>query len=278
MPTRPLTATALLVGVLLSAPAVAYAQPAPTASVTQLERDFLKNLLRDQKAIWTSPAHIRANDIWWIGAVAGATTAFIATDLETGDFIAKYPDLLAPSHALEQAGHWYTVGATAATVYLIGKFAKKDRLMETGLLAGQALIGSQIFTGVVKGIAQRARPDSGEERSQFFVGGNSFTSGHASNVWSFAAVVANEYRDNRYVQVIAYSAAGLISISRFTAQRHYLSDILVGSAIGFTIGQYVYRTHHIESGKTGGTGKWPLVSTRVDRAAKGYSIGLTWVY
>ena len=95
------------------------------------------------------------------------------------------------------------------------------------------------------------------------------------------------------MQVVAYGAAGLISVARFTAQRHYLSDILIGSAIGFGVGRYVYRVHHIAgikrggssggsggaaSAKSGGTGKWPLVSPQFDRAAKGYSIGLTWIY
>jgi len=194
---------------------------------------------------------------------------------------------------VSQAGAGYTVAAAAASFYLIGRAVKNDRAMQTGLLAGEALINSAIVIGAVKGITQRARPDAGDERSEFFVGGRSFPSGHAGNVWSFATVVASEYSDKPVVQVVAYGAAGLISVARFTAQRHYLSDILIGSAIGFGVGRYVYRVHHIDgikrggssggsggaaSAKSGGTGKWPLVSPQVNRAAKGYSIGLTWVY
>ena len=274
----------------LSAQSAASAQPSP---VKQLERDFLKNLLRDQKAIWTSPAQIRTSDLWWIGSIAGATTAFIATDRETGDWIARYPDLVDPSYAISQAGAGYTVAAAAGALYLIGRTAKNDRVMQTGLLAGEALINSFFVIGAVKVVTQRARPDAGDERSEFFAGGHSFPSGHAGNVWSFATVIASEYSDKKLVQIAAYSAAGLISVARFTAQRHYLSDILVGSAIGFGVGRYLYRVHHIDSIKRGssaangggaaakpggGTGKWPLVSPQVNRAAKGYSIALTWVY
>jgi len=310
MSTRALIGPGFLIGVLLIAPSFAWAQattpvapqpPSPASTQTstqpspvkQLERDFLKNLLRDQKAIWTSPAHVRAGDLWWIGSISGATAAFIATDRETGDYIATYPDLLKPSQAVSQAGAGYTVAAAAASFYLIGRAVKNDRAMQTGLLAGEALINSAIVIGAVKSITLRARPDAGDERSEFFVGGRSFPSGHAGNVWSFATVVASEYSDKPVVQVVAYGAAGLISVARFTAQRHYLSDILIGSAIGFGVGRYVYRVHHIDgikrggssggsgvasSAKSGGTGKWPLVSPQFDRAAKGYSIGLTWVY
>src|SRR5690349_14073505 len=114
-----------LIGALLILPLAAAAQSTPppqtaamqspqparsiSPAVKQLERDFLKNLLRDQKAIWTSPAHIRANDIWWLGSIAGATTAFIATDLETGDWIASYPDVVGPSDVISQFGAGYTV-------------------------------------------------------------------------------------------------------------------------------------------------------------------------
>jgi membrane-associated phospholipid phosphatase len=271
-------------------PARALAQAAPTPAQTprptaQLERDFLKNLLRDQKAIWTSPTQIRPGDIWWLGTIAGTTAGLIATDRESGDWIAKYPELVEPSDAVSQAGAGYTVAAAVTSFYLIGRATKNERATQTALLAGQAFLDSWIVVGTVKLITQRARPDSGEERSQFFVGGTSFPSGHSSNVWSFATVVASEYRDKPIVQVLSYGLAGLISFSRFTAQRHYLSDILIGSAVGFGVGRYVYRMHHLDTIKRGsggaadgGTGKWPLISPRFDRAAKGYSIGLTWIY
>jgi hypothetical protein len=52
------------------------------------------------------------------------------------------------------------------------------------------------------------------------------------------------------VQIAAYGIASAVSVARFTGQKHYLSDVLVGSAMGFGIGRYVYRTHHRE--KAGG--------------------------
>src|SRR6266567_6126975 len=39
------------------------ASPSPTPS---LERQFLKNILRDQRAIWTSPFRLKEDDAKWL--------------------------------------------------------------------------------------------------------------------------------------------------------------------------------------------------------------------
>ena len=295
-----------LAGLLVLAPARASAQvrtPTPTATPTgtplpsaqasaanrQLERDFLKNLLRDQKAIWTSPAHVRPGDVWWLGSLAGATAGLIATDRQTGDAVAEHPQLVDPSVAVSYAGSGYTVAAAAGSFYLLGRVTHNDRAIETGLLGTEAFLNAAIVTSVVKSVTQRARPDAGDDRGKFFVGGSSFPSGHAGSIWSFATVVASEYHDRTGVVIASYGIASLVSVARFTAQRHYLSDVLVGSAVGFGIGRYTYRVHHFDAARTGsgtgesgsrggGTGKWPLISPQIDRRANAYRIGLTWIY
>jgi membrane-associated phospholipid phosphatase len=256
----------------------AAASPQPQAAVSSLEKQFLKNLLRDQKAIWTSPFHLRATDMRWFVPLAGGTAAFIATDKDTGYWIATYPELVDPSVAISYAGSGGTLTAAAATFYLIGRAAHNDRARETGLLGGEALIDSILVMTAIKTATQRARPDAGEDRSKFFVGGSSFPSGHASESWALATVIALEYRDKRPVQIAAYSVAALVSLSRFTAQRHYLSDVLVGSAIGYSIGRYVYRAHHVGDKGQAPSNKFPLIAPQYDRHARAYGVAVTWIY
>ena len=264
-------------------PAAAPAR-ATSAPATSLERQFLKNLLKDQKAIWTSPFHIRASDVRWVAPIAAGTAAFIATDRRTGDWIAGYPDLKPVGDGISYAGTVYTVGGAALTFYVIGRATHNDRARETGLLGAEALINSLIVVGVVKGVTQRSRPDDGEDRGRFWSGGTSFPSGHSIQIWSVATVVAHEYRDTRWVPVAAYGAASLVALARFPAQKHYLSDILVGSSLGYLIGRYVYHAHH-QVAAPGTSGKllsavnrWPLIAPQFDRRARTYGVQLAWVY
>ena len=45
--------------------------------------------------------------------------------------------------------------------------------------------------------------------------------------------------------ILTYSLAATVSASRFTARKHYASDIIAGSAIGWFIGKYVF-DHHLD--------------------------------
>jgi membrane-associated phospholipid phosphatase len=113
------------------------------------------------------------------------------------------------------------------------------------LLATEALIDSNLVVGGLKMVSQRQRPPIDNSSGEFFDGGHSFPSGHAANAWSVATVIACEYGQNRpLVRFGAYTLATVVSISRFTGRNHFLSDVLIGSAIGYGIGRYVYHQHH----------------------------------
>jgi membrane-associated phospholipid phosphatase len=118
-------------------------------------------------------------------------------------------------------------------------------LRETGLLTAEALIDSGIVVTALKTVSQRQRPPVDDSSGEFFEGGRSFPSGHASAAWSVATVIAYYYGHRRpLVQVAAYATASAVSLSRFTGRNHFLSEILVGSAIGYATGRYVYHKHH----------------------------------
>ncbi len=265
------------------------ASPSPTpqrSATPTLEKQFFKNILRDQKAIWTSPFHLRGSDARWLAPLGLGTAALIATDRRTGDEIAESRRQLNASRIVSYAGSGYGVGSVALTFYLVGRAKHNDRARETGLLSAEALIDSAIVVTVLKEIAQRRRPLAAKGRGDFFDGGSSFPSGHSIAAWSLAAVIANEYHDRRLVQVTAYGIAGAVSLSRFTGQKHYLSDVLVGSAMGYGIGRYVYRAHHRKSSDSGGdveesrgrSRAWPLISPQYDRHARKYGVALAWSF
>ena len=219
-----------------------------TASTPSLEKKFFVNILRDQRAVWTSPFHLQRNDAKWLAPLGLSTVALIATDRRTSGELVEHGDnrtRLRISKDISLIGSLYATGGVAGVFYLTGRATHNNRLRETGLLAGEALIDSSIVVSALKTASQRQRPTVDHSSGEFFAGGNSFPSGHAINAWSLATVIAEEYGHHRpLLQVGAYGLATAVSLSRYTGRNHFLSDVLVGSAMGYGIGRYVYHKHH----------------------------------
>jgi membrane-associated phospholipid phosphatase len=260
--------------------------PAPRTSPTPtLESRFVKNVLRDQRAIWTSPFHLRRADSRWLLPVGLSTIALVATDRHTAGAIDD-DDHLNISHDVSFLGSTYGAAGIAATFYVVGRASHNARARETGLLGGEALIDGGIVSLVLKTASQRPRPRVDDASGEFFDRGNSFPSGHAIAAWSMASVVADEYHDRPLVRFGAYGLATAVSLARYTGRNHFLSDALVGSAIGYGIGHYVYRTHHdssldARSGQTtvGERAKlFPQIATIYDRRARDYGLTLAWSF
>lgn len=280
-----LLAVVLSVGFAVRAQTSPPPSPTPAASPTPaLEKEFFKNILGDQKAIWTAPVHLHRADAKWMVSWGIGAMALITTDRITGDEIAEFDGQGKASQIISYAGSTYGVGAVAATFYLVGRKKNDARARETGLLSAEAAVDSLILVTALKGITQRRRPQTGRERSEFFDGGSSFPSGHSIQAWSVATIVANEYHDHRIVQVAAYGVATAVSLSRFTGRKHYLSDVLVGSALGYGIGRYVYHAHHRKvSGSASPNlehidSRWPTIAPQYSRRARQYGVALTWSF
>jgi membrane-associated phospholipid phosphatase len=271
-------------------PAAPSAQPQPTPRPTT-EKNFLANILKDQKGIWTAPFHIHQSDARWIAPLGLSMATLIATDRRTSGELVEDGDNLSRlrvSKDISYAGSLYTAGGVSALFYLTGRLRHDERAKETGLLAAEALINSTIVSQAIKGISQRQRPPVDHSSGEFFDGGASFPSGHAINSWALATVVAYEYgRQHPVVRYFSYGLATAISISRYTGRRHFLSDVLAGSAMGYGIGRYVYHQHHdpsldSENGtQTSPSLKWKLVPSIApvySRQAHLYGGSLTWSF
>jgi len=50
-------------------------------------------------------------------------------------------------------------------------------------------------------------------------------------------------RERPWVGAIAYTCAGLCGVSRLTQHDHWLSDVVVGGALGVAIGKFEVETH-----------------------------------
>jgi membrane-associated phospholipid phosphatase len=205
---------------------------------------FGRDLFSDQKAIWTSPKHLRSmhlqsNDRNWIVLFGAGTLGLVAADKDIMRHIGSDP--AAHSNSFGNYGLAAMIG-TSAGFYLRGFPSDDDHASETGLLAGEAAVDSVIVAEAMKFAFQRSRPNAINAGS-FGSGGASFPSEHAFAAWSVASVIAHEY-SGPMTKFLAYGAASAISFSRIAAREHFPSDVVVGSALGYLIGRYVYRAHH----------------------------------
>jgi Capsule assembly protein Wzi/PAP2 superfamily len=233
--------------------------PADPFQETTLGASLLKNIARDQAAIWTSPARIREGDAVWLVPLVGATAALIATDRDTSGHLNSDPSTIKRYQNISNYGVYGLVGISGG-MYLWGHFTNDDHKRETGLLAGEAAIDSLAVAEALKYSTGRARPLQDMGRGQFLQGGTSFPSEHSAIAWSTAGILAHEY-PGIFTRILAYGLAATVSGTRVTGKEHFSSDALVGSALGFLTSEYVYRTHHDPS--LGGS-DWNFVPFHLD--------------
>lgn len=212
---------------------------------------LLKRIEQDQKAIWTSPSRLHLVDAEWLLPLGLAAGAMLATDTEYSKHLSNSATRLKHSTDLSN----YGLGGVAAVgggLYLWGEMTHDDHKSETGLLAGEAAADSFAVVYALKYAFGRQRPLQNAYHGKFWSGGDSFPSEHAAAAWSIASVIAHEY-PGPLTTLLAYGAASAISASRVTAKQHFPSDVLIGSTIGWFVGQHIYRAHH--DPKIGG-GDW----------------------
>jgi Capsule assembly protein Wzi/PAP2 superfamily len=216
-----------------------------------LGMSVVKHIIKDQEAIWTSPARIQVQDSIWLVPLGGLTAGLIATDRDVSLHISNTTQTQNRYINFSNYGIAGLAGGTGA-LYLWGHFTHNDHAREAGLLAGEAAVDSLAVVTALGYATGRNRPLQGNYNGDFWSGGDSFPSDHAAIAWSIASVLGHEY-PGPLPQLLAYGAAAAISAARVEGKQHFPSDVLVGSAIGWLAGELVYDTHH---DPTLGGGEW----------------------
>jgi membrane-associated phospholipid phosphatase len=126
-----------------------------------------------------------------------------------------------------------------AGLYTTGWFAKKERLARTGADIMRAQILSQLYVQAIKYSVQRERPDESNHHS--------FPSGHSASAFATASVLQRHY--GWKVGVPATVVAGYVATARVHDNRHYLSDVIFGAAMGIA----AQRTVTLHAGRYGAT-------------------------
>jgi membrane-associated phospholipid phosphatase len=227
----------------------------PRASVDEERpidwKTIVPDIVHDQRAIWTFPTRLARGEDWkpTLGFlfVLGALISLDSRDtpyFHQTTAYSGYNSVFTATNA--------TVGTllVPAALYAVGRIRKDSYATHTSLLAGEAIVDSEILAGVLKVATGRRRPyaipnggnyaDTWFETYHPFPNLNgTFPSGHTIMAFAVATVIAHRYRDHRWAPWVAYGAASLVGFSRLTQQAHFPSDVFAGAAFGYVISRFV---------------------------------------
>jgi hypothetical protein len=216
------------------------------AAIEPLERQpglvhrSVKRILEDQKGIYLAPfepAHLKYD-----AGLLGGTAVFLVTDRHIEN------NLPGGHYQLYQDASNIAIGGLSVTlggVWLYGIKGDHPHAKETGVLELETLVNTFLIYTPMQLVAGRQRPDEGNGNGDFWKHHNintSFPGGHAMFTFAMATVVSHEY-SQKWVQVLAYSAASIVTVSRFMARDHWSSDMFIGSALGIGIGAHIFHAH-----------------------------------
>jgi hypothetical protein len=186
-----------------------------------------------------SPVHWKGSDLLKLSAFVGAGLVLGLADEGLRDRVLEHqtPGSKDFFRVVTHFGDGAALGGFLAGLFAVGQFTGNDGLRKTAWLGVESYLASSVFSTALKFAVGRARPGVEEGSRSFypFSTRSSWTampSGHATSVWSVATVIADR-TDNGFVDAACYGVAFLTSLSRIHEDKHWASDVLVGSAIGY---------------------------------------------
>lgn len=216
--------------------------------LTEVERAFASNVLKDQIGLWTSPMRMKVKDLAWFLPISGVITALLITDDDFSKVLTNNHKVSTVQRDISDGFSWLSGYATSfglpGAFILTGAITKNDKLRETGVLQYHTLANAFAVSLILQRIFGRSAPFK-SNRGEFFVGKNSFPSGHATSAFSLATVLAHQYWDSKYkwVPITSYTLAALAATGRVTAGNHFPADLFVGALLGVLIGRYVVKRY-----------------------------------
>ena len=227
------------------------------------QKGYIPSLFSNFERQLTAPFKFTARD--WI--ITGAAVGLTATLLHFDNDIDKWARVQKQEHGwvnksspvITQFGSSYGI-ATVSSIGLLSAVFKKQKGVQTSILATQALITSGAWVQLIKHFTGREDPSASYVYSKMPGGKwwgpfaqydqdlpvyksvssfDAFPSGHTAAAFSIATVFASQYSNIKAIPIISYTMATLVGISRLTEHQHWASDIFVGGLIGYVCGKEV---------------------------------------
>jgi len=197
--------------------------PAPTPRHT--------GIMAMTRGLWTDVTNLPSiQNLFWVGVgAAGALAVHPADTSVTSNLVsASWAHPTFGAGAI--LGQSYTLLPAAGVVYAVGRAEDLPRVSHMGMDLIRSVAIAELMTQSLKFSVNRTRPD-GTARS--------FPSGHAADTFAFATALERHF-DWKFA-VPGYAFASYVAMSRLHDNKHYLSDVVAGSAVGIIAGRTVTR-------------------------------------
>lgn len=226
------------------------------ATLSLFQASILKSDTKDFIAVGKSLAvaalHFHRKQWLELGGVAATTGLLFQLDSATKIFSLDHQN--STNNFIFNADHFYGNGYTVLGtmgLYGAGYLLRNEKLRFLGLQTAEAAGYAGSLTVALKILLGRRRPFGGDNPfyfKPFQINNlyNSLPSGHTTVAFAVSTVMAKSC-SNRYWKMFWYSAAALVAASRIYHNQHWVSDVFLGGAIGYSVGSFVV---HFDGAKT----------------------------
>jgi len=203
----------------------------------------------DTAALLVAPFHWSDGDWLRAGGAAALTGGAFAADSSVYRAFQRNR-----SHFTNEVSRATTRFGEAPAIVLsfgliAGGIASGDgNVRDMGRDALEASIIAGFFTNfVVKPSVGRFRPkeSNGETKFDAFSGHHSFTSGHATEAFSVASVIAMR-SPGWIIPTVAYGLASFVAFDRINDREHFASDVVAGALFATATGRFLVRRHRLQ--------------------------------
>lgn len=206
-----------------------------------------KRIFGDIKELPSKPASWSKGQWLLAGGVLAATGGSLFVDDSVADFYDSHRMeglrnlSFAVTHFGDKQYQVPIISGMWAGGYLIGSMKMRKIAADA---TEASLIAALMINPVLNYLTGRALPSSGESPSNFrpFTWHRySFPSGHSAAAFALASVLDVDLRDTfGYWHIpVVYGMAFGVAQSRLYDRKHYLSEVILGGAIGWSVGTWV---------------------------------------
>lgn len=224
--------------------------PEPKPSVRKIVGNALWNEIRrygsDTAALVVAPFHWDAADgLRATGSAALLGGAFAADRAVYDGFARNRSDF---TDSVSKATTWFGAGGgVAVAVGLLGAglALQSTEVRDMGRDAVETTIIAGLFTNIViKPTAGRWRPSESNGKTTFdpFSEHSSFTSGHVTQAFAVASVVAMR-SPGWIIPTIAYGLATVVACDRINDRAHFASDVVAAALFTTATGRFIVNRH-----------------------------------